>query len=82
VETDGIRSQVIALVAAALDPSAFVEVTTQNGMKSLGYLLDTPVPLRDAPELFCLDLYKDFDIDSLGALAAPVKVVQASAAGK
>ena len=82
LETDGIRNQVIALVAAALDPSAFVEVTTQNGMKSLGFLLDKPVALRDAPELFCLDLYKDFDIDSLEMLAAPGKVVQASVAAK
>jgi hypothetical protein len=32
------------------------------------------VPFRSAPELFCLDLYKDFDLDSLGALAAPVKL--------
>jgi len=82
VETDGIRNQVIALVAAALDPKAFAEVTAQNGMKTLGFLLDKPVPLRVAPELFCLDLYKEFDIDSLGALAAPMKVVQVSAAGK
>jgi dienelactone hydrolase len=82
VETDGIRNQVIALVAAALDPDAFSEVTAQNGMKSLGYLLDKPVPLREAPDLFCLDLYKDFDIDLLGTLAAPVKVVQASVAEK
>jgi hypothetical protein len=47
-------------------------------MKSLAYVVDTPVSLRSAPDLFCLDLYKDFDIDSLGALAAPVKVAQLS----
>jgi hypothetical protein len=47
-------------------------------MKSLAYLVDTPVPYRSAPELFCLDLYKDFDLDSLGALAAPVKVTVAT----
>ena len=28
----------------------------------------------DAPELFCLDLYKDFDVATLAALAAPVRV--------
>ena len=81
VETDGIRNEVIAAVAAALDPGAFTAVTSQNGMKILGYLLEKPVSLRDAPELFCLDLYKDFDIDLLGLLSAPTKVVQARVAG-
>jgi hypothetical protein len=48
-------------------------------MKSLTYLIDKPVPFRSAPELFCLDLYKDFDIDSLSALAFPAKVTQMTA---
>ncbi len=47
-------------------------------MKSLSYLLDKPVALRSAPELFCLDLYKYFDIDSLVALASPAKIIQTS----
>jgi hypothetical protein len=43
-------------------------------MRSLGYALDLPVPFDQAPEIFCLDLYKYFDIDRLEALAAPAKV--------
>jgi dienelactone hydrolase len=78
VQTKGIRSQVIAQVAAALDPKAFTTLTTQNGMPSLAYLLDKPVPLRAAPDLFCLDLYKDFDIDSLSVLASPLTITQSS----
>ena len=78
VETDGIRSQVIAVTAAAIEPSAFSRIVSRNAMKSLAYLVDTPVPYRSAPELFCLDLYKNFDLDSLGALAAPVKVTIAT----
>lgn len=74
VETNGIRSQVIALVAAALDTNAFSSLTIHDGMKSFRYLLDKPVPLRAAPELFCLDLYKYFDIDAITALASPVSV--------
>jgi hypothetical protein len=35
---------------------------------------DAPVPLRSAPELFCPDLYKDFDLDHFQAMAAPTKV--------
>jgi hypothetical protein len=76
VNTNGIRSQMIALVAAAISPGAFSGLDTQGGMRSLEYLLDKPVPLRSAPDLFCLDLYSYFDIDLLRALAAPVKITQ------
>jgi hypothetical protein len=65
---------VIGLVAAALEPTLFSEQVSRQAMRSLGYLLDAPVIFRAAPELFCLDLYKDFDIDRLIALAAPTKV--------
>jgi dienelactone hydrolase len=71
LETTGIRSEVIGLAAAALEPSAFTEVVSHDAMKSLGYLLDAPVPFRSAPDLFCLDLYKEFDLDRLAAMAEP-----------
>ena len=74
IETDGIRSAVIAAVAAAIDPDAFSSVASSHAMKSLSYLLDTPVAFRTAPDLFCLDLYKYFDIDSIAAIAAPVSI--------
>jgi dienelactone hydrolase len=76
LETRGIRSQVVALAAAAIEPSLFSEVITHGGMKSLSYLLAAPVPFRKAPELFCLDLYKDFDLDRFIALARPVRISQ------
>ena len=44
-----------------------VEAGTGTG-KTLAYLIDHPVPFRSAPELFCLDLYRYFDIDTLSAL--------------
>jgi dienelactone hydrolase len=71
IETEGIRSGVIAAIAAATDPGTFSAIITRHGMKSLGYLLTEPVPLRSAPDLFCLDLYKYFDLDSIKAIAAP-----------
>jgi len=43
-------------------------------MPSLGYLLEAPVRFEEAPELFCLDLYKEFDLDRLAAVAAPTPV--------
>jgi hypothetical protein len=76
VESDGIRNQTIALIAAAVESDAFSDVVNKNAMKSFAYLIDKPVPLRSAPELFCLDLYRDFDIDSIGALAPSVKITQ------
>jgi hypothetical protein len=74
LETTGIRSEVIGLVAAALEPTLFSEQVSYQAMRSLGYLLEAPVAFRAAPELFCLDLYKNFDIDRFIALAAPTKL--------
>ncbi|MGH9326289.1 MAG: alpha/beta hydrolase family protein [Terriglobia bacterium] len=81
LETTGIRSQVVALTAAAIESSLFSEVVTHGGMRSLAYLLDTPVPFRNAPELFCLDLYRYFDLDRLILIAEPTKIRQAAYAG-
>lgn len=77
LEAGGIRTQVISLVAAALEPALFSSLKVRNGMRSLSYVLDLPVRFEQAPELFCLDLYKDFDIDRLEALVAPAKVTVA-----
>jgi len=74
LDPGGIRTQVISLVAAALDPTLFSALVVRNGMHSFSYVLDLPVRFEQAPELFCLDLYKYFDVDSLQALAAPAKV--------
>src|SRR5215469_1885077 len=76
--TDGLRSQVVALVAAALEPGLFSEIESNHAMSSLSYLLDAQVPYRTAPDVFCLDLYKYFDIDTLTALAFPAKITAAS----
>jgi dienelactone hydrolase len=74
LECTGIRSQVIGLVAAALEPAMFSEVQIHQGMRSLNYVLEAPVSHQAAPDLFCLDLYKEFDLDRLVALAQPAKV--------
>jgi hypothetical protein len=74
VESSGMRNQVVALVAAVLEPSLFSEVVIRQGISSLRHLVDKPVTFQDAPDLFCLDLYKVTDLDRLGALAAPAVV--------
>ena len=70
------RSQLDALIARAVEPGLFSEISIHHGMRSFRYVLDLPVTLSEAPELLCLDLYKDFDLDQIVALAGPVKVVQ------
>jgi dienelactone hydrolase len=78
LECTGMRSQTVALVASALEPTLFSEVVVRRGMRSLSYLLDTPVSQLVAPDLFCLDLYKEFDLDRMIALAEPTKITQPS----
>jgi hypothetical protein len=74
LESTGRRNQVVALIAGALEPGLFSELVIREGMPSLRYLLDTPVRLQDAPDLFCLDLYREFDLDQIAALAGSTTV--------
>ena len=76
LESTGIRNQFAALVAAALEPQLFSQIVVHEGMKSLAYLLNKPVDYAQAPDLFCLDLYREFDLDQLQAMAANVKTEQ------
>jgi hypothetical protein len=69
IEATGVRSQVVALVAAALEPEAFSEIAVRDGIPSLRHALDVPLMHPDAPELFCFGLYPRFDLDRLEALA-------------
>jgi hypothetical protein len=74
VVTGGIRSQLIAVISAALEPTAFVAIENRQWMGSLDALLTNTVPFRSAPELFCLDLYKYFDLDRLSLMAEPAEI--------
>ena len=74
VVTDGMRNQVIALTAAALEPGSFAVVESRRSIASFNDLLTKGIAFRSAPELFCLDLYKYFDIDLLSLIAAPTEV--------
>lgn len=71
IEATGMRSQVVALAARALNPGGFSALEVRGGIESLGELLRKPVPYADAPELFCLDLYRFFDIDTLARIGQP-----------
>ena len=74
LEVTGMRSQVAGLIAAALEPDLFAKIVVHEGISGLGFVLEKPVAFHEAPELFCLDLYKKFDIDRLALIAAPTEV--------
>lgn len=69
VETTGPNSQSVALVAAALQPSLFLGLEVHDEIQSFQAILDKPVSYAAAPALFCLDLFRDFDIGLLMELA-------------
>jgi hypothetical protein len=75
LESRGMRNQVAALIASALEPELFSEVVTREGIPSLSYLLEEPVEYQRAAELFCLGLYKEFDLDRFAEIAAPTRVI-------
>ncbi len=70
LETQGIRSQVVALTAAALSPGLFSEVASEGGVGTLEEILDTPIRQMDAPDLFCFEFLRYFDIDWLALISA------------
>ena len=76
IESNGIRSQLETLAALALAPHLYSEASVQGGMHSLSYFFEKPVSYDHYADLFCLDLYKDFDLDRLVALAEPTKVAE------
>lgn len=75
LESSGIRTQVVTLLASAIEPALFSEIVIRNGMPSLTYLLQKPVEYGAAPDLFCLDLLRETDLNRLAALNPSVHVL-------
>jgi hypothetical protein len=70
---------VAAPAGVRADPAPTSARTRRRGRGTLGHrrlraLLDERVQFRVAPEVVCLDLYKEFDVDRLTALAEPTAV--------
>jgi hypothetical protein len=68
LEVTGMRMQLVALTASAIAPDLYSGVTVHEGIQSLGYLLAAPVHYEISADMFCLDLYKDFDLNEIAAL--------------
>ncbi len=74
IVTTGPRAQLIAMVAAAIHPELFSALESRESIPSLASAYEHPEKFVQAPEMMCIDLYRDFDINTLAAIAAPVKV--------
>ena len=74
LEVIGMRNQAVALVTAALEPSLFTQVTVHKGLHSWAEIFEKPIRYLNEPELFCLDLYKNFDLDRLAVIATPTHI--------
>lgn len=68
--TRGPRSEVVAVVAAALEPKNFASLNVEEGIHSLSELFNGKFSYAETPELVCLDLYQSFDVNQLMDLAA------------
>jgi hypothetical protein len=73
IVTTGPRSETIATVAAALEPQLFSTLEARQSISSLNDVFDHPSTYRTAPEMTCLDLFKDFDFNILQMIASPVQ---------
>ncbi|HET6328343.1 MAG TPA: hypothetical protein VFG04_26915 [Planctomycetaceae bacterium] len=61
----GPRSSVIAMVAAALEPTAIGNLEVRNPLQSLKDVIEKNMTFDQAPELFCFGLLEHFDMPQL-----------------
>ena len=74
VVTNGSRGETVALVSAAIVPELSSSIEVRHGIAKSGDLFIHPPDYHEAPELMCLDLYRDFDVNTLSLIAAPVHI--------
>lgn len=72
--TIGVRAEAVAFSAVALKPELFTRLDARDSIPTLMDAFTRPLTYPQAPELMCLDLYRDFDYDILAAMAAPVTI--------
>lgn len=78
IVTQGPRSSLYALVAAAIETKAIGSLVTHDAFDSLREIITENMGVNQAPELFCFGLLERFDIPQISALVAkPVQVVKA-----
>ena len=71
IATEGPRTGLIGLVAAALETAAIAGVVQRDAMASLREVITGNLTVMDRPEQFCFGLLREFDVPQLQALVAP-----------
>jgi dienelactone hydrolase len=72
----GVMSTTAGLIAAALEPNLFENLTVYRNISSLALLAEKPIDYDDAPSLFCFGLLEVTDIPQLVALLEGVRFHQ------
>jgi hypothetical protein len=76
IVTEGPRTGLIGLVAAALEPDAVAGLVQREAMGSLREVITGNLTVMDRPEQFCFGLLREFDVPQLQALVAPRPVTR------
>jgi hypothetical protein len=74
IVTIGPRSETVAMTAAAIEPELFTGLESRQSISSLMDVFEHSSDYLGTPEMMCLDLYHDLDLNILAAIASPVKV--------
>jgi dienelactone hydrolase len=73
--TEGPRTGLIGLVAAALEVDAISGLEQRGAMASLREVIEGDVTVMQRPEQFCFGLLREFDVPQIGALVSPRPLV-------
>ena len=71
VATEGPRTGLIGLVAAALEPDVIGGLVQREAMTSLREIIRGDLTVMQRPEQFCFGLLREFDVPQIKALVAP-----------
>lgn len=74
IQSEGPRSCLFTLVAAAIEPKIISSVSLKGSMGSLKQIIEDNQSVNQAPELFCFGLLEQFDIKQIAEIAGTEKV--------
>ena len=73
--TEGPRTGLIGLVAAALEVDAISGLEQRGAMASLREVIEGDVTVMQRPEQFCFGLLREFDVPQIASLVSPRPLV-------
>jgi hypothetical protein len=77
LDAAGPRTSLMALTAAALEPTLYEEVRVAGAFASFRQLIDDDRTFNASPEWFTFGLLEQFELEQLVAMAAPTPIVVA-----